>query len=481
LLHVAIQDTTLTDGSQDPGNDIYWKMIRDFEKGGVSWNSGTTYNIGDIAVYSGTAYIALAETINNQPDVSPAQWKDMVASAAIERGGVSWVANRAYTVGDVVSEGTKIYMRINSSGAGTVHPGSDLVYWQLLDTSRAIVGLWKNNVTYYEGDIVSWNGELYIAPAGGVAPGTEPPLAPWIDPSSDEFGGIEYDSTVKYRKGDMVSKVRDGVTAIYISTINSNTGNNPDSSPVEWELFLSERGNKERGGTLWSTLIEYKIGDVATIQSSAGEPHFAFTAIKDNTAIRPDTDTTDSWERLVSTERGGVIWDGSDVEYKVGDIVTAPDSVYGTATYTCIVDNISTVSTPPEGSSNWVHSSTPERGGIQWSSNGIKYEVGDIVSSSDNALGSAMFRCTNAHISTAGNEPDGSADWKYGYEPEKGGILFNEFFAYEVGQMVSVIDPALPTPLNTELRVYTCKTGHAPGAWSTVKNNWDDVANGGTF
>lgn len=59
----------------------------------TDWSALVTYSIGDVAVYSGNLYTAIASGINQQPDIQPTYWTLMNAST-----GLTSVASQSYEI-----------------------------------------------------------------------------------------------------------------------------------------------------------------------------------------------------------------------------------------------------------------------------------------------------------------------------------------------------------------------------------------------
>ncbi len=292
----------------------------------------------------------------------------------------------------------------------------------------------------------------------------------WELVDEPERGGIAWGPLTTYAVGDMVSEGGKCYFAIV-----SSVGSTPSVTPTDWQAI-------ERGGVAWLAGIAYEVGDVVTAPDAIYGTSM-FRCITANTsAIGNEPDGSVDWVYASQPERGGIEWSDLGIPYIKGDIVTADHSIYGTATFTCILDHASTALLLPETSIlQWKLSSAPERGGVLWDDGGIAYKIGDVVVADDVALTTMIFRCIVDNVSDPLDPPTSSTDWTYGYQPEKGGLLFQATWSYEVGQVITVVDPALPAPTDTELRAYTCHTAHVPGTWATMKTNWSDLASGGTF
>ena len=357
--YVCILDVTLTDGSQTPTNPIYWKAIGDFEKGGILWGVGTNYVIGDMVSEGNSSYIAIQNNVNQQPSISPGQWISTAGEDSVERGGISWLSATTYLVGDVVSEGTQIYMRINAAGSGATPPSLTPVFWKLLDTAPAKAGLWQNDITYFEGDFVSWGDNIYIAPPAGVAPGVQPPSAPWTLATPEEYRGRVWDTTLAYTVGDAVTVDN----SIYIAKTD-NVGSNPASQPsADW--FHANEIAVEQGGLLWNISTAYDLGSLVTDDLDGSQ----YIAIASNTGTQPSTNPTE-WKKITTN----LLYDGT-IPYYEGDAVEYDGNIYIAPPGGLPVG---TLPTNPATPGEWVLINGDDKGGRAWDSTWY-YSIGDLV------------------------------------------------------------------------------------------------------
>ncbi len=67
-----------------------------------------------------------------------------------------------------------------------------------------------------------------------------------------------------------------------------------------------------------------------------------------------------------------------------------------------------------------------------------------------------------------------TTQWSYMFTGgvEKGGVLYNTGTSYVPGDTVSTVDATLLSPMNSEMRTYTCQTSTS-GAWDKTK--WSDL------
>ena len=114
------------------------------------------------------------------------------------------------------------------------------------------------------------NAPLYRAARGVPAGNNAPPLA--MDPDGElywqgigsagftERGGVEYDSNQTYSDGDLVTSGND----IYISLVNDNTAALTDVN--SWHMFIA--GGAGRGGQEYDATVTYSDGDLVTSGNS---------------------------------------------------------------------------------------------------------------------------------------------------------------------------------------------------------------------
>ncbi len=126
---------------------------------------------------------------------------------------------------------------------------------------------------------------------------------------------------------------------IMYSALKDNYDIKPGTDVLTWDTY------EERGGLLWNSSFEYKIGDIAT------DIGLVYTALVDNVGVTPASDDT-KWQSAVDSvpappiERGGLLWDTTD--YVIGDIIS-----YNNSIYVCIQDAPIGTATPDIAVSFW--------------------------------------------------------------------------------------------------------------------------------
>ena len=98
-----------------------------------SWDSATTYQIGDVVTYGGYAYISKQNHSNHVPSTSPLFW-DLFTTGFSFQG--EWSGSTNYKLGDVVRRGGYTYVAILD---GTNHAPPDLTYWEVLNSGLKFI------------------------------------------------------------------------------------------------------------------------------------------------------------------------------------------------------------------------------------------------------------------------------------------------------------------------------------------------------
>jgi hypothetical protein len=183
-----------------PTDTTFWAlMVEGFNYRGV-WAIGTSYKISDLVSFGGKIYIALQDTVGDNPATSASDWTVFVEGIQYE--GV-WSNSTDYQIGDVVTYGGVTYI----ATANTLNniPSSNSQYWEILVKGVEYRGAYNDALPYKENDIVTYGGSAYIAIQPGT--GNEPAgsSAYWAVFAS----GIQFESTwsalTQYQKGDIVN------------------------------------------------------------------------------------------------------------------------------------------------------------------------------------------------------------------------------------------------------------------------------------
>ena len=126
------------------------------------WNEAERYQPGDIVQYGGYTYKSLTYNTNTTPSTNTDDWDISFTGYRFLQdwnflGGDS--SFESYKTGDVVRFSGSLYIAIADNT--NVQPGTDDDIWEKLIDGRQFRNYWEDDVEYYEGDLVTWQGTLY--------------------------------------------------------------------------------------------------------------------------------------------------------------------------------------------------------------------------------------------------------------------------------------------------------------------------------
>jgi len=248
-----------------------------------SWNSGTTYQPGDLVTYGGYAYVGLTVNTNSIPTSNPTDWTVFTTGFSFQ--GDWSVSSVAYKVGHVVRVNGYTYVCIldNTSSGSNVPP--NVTYWARLNSGIKWVDTVKTYTAIVGTNVISSgasatfnittsgttyavtrnaNGSGYAAndtikilgtQVGGISPANDI----LITVASVSTGAIAtitatgfaatWATTTAYYPGDTVTV---GVNSyVCILSHTSGTGNRPDNDTV---------------GTYWNLMAAGSISNILTTQ-----------------------------------------------------------------------------------------------------------------------------------------------------------------------------------------------------------------------
>ena len=438
VIYIANTDNT----GKNPASSSEWTALSLAEKGGLSYNSTQTYSTGDIVSESGAVYVAIASVPAGNPPPNSTYWATPSVS---ELGGREWASGNTYQAGDIVTDTSdnNIYLALTTTTGS--QPSTTPSEWKAAGANEVGGKLYNGAYDYVIGDIATHLGSTFrcINNTTGTFVDSD-----WIN-IEEEFGGREWDSTISYSIGDVVTSNNVFPVKAYVSLKNGNEGNTPIDQPSQyWQEFDSvfynvgthhptsasdeypDYSSEEEGG-IWyiSGLGEdmetgmpntytYVNGDLAGIDvidgdriiwistdEVSGEPHWLWIPMP-----------------RISAEKGGVEW-MSRCDYHVGDIVT-----YNEELYVALTDH--SESQPDINPTDW--KKARERGGVAWNSTS-EYMKGDIVV---DLTDFATYKCNIDN--NIGNQPSTpSSGWDRAIPDERGGIAWVADRDYRIGDIVT--------------------------------------------
>lgn len=313
--HIASQfnaDLTYTVPGETNPSPAWVKMT-----GGTSikgnWAPGTLYDPGDIALYSGSAYVCLtSHTSLSTFDASSSNWASYLSSTNFKG---SWAQSTRYAAGDLVSYGGNIYKCIAGHTSGTTLQGleNNGASWEIYHIGGVFRGEFQSDYRYKENDLILYCGSLIKCIAGHQSQATIN-FVNW----EIEAPGFSYETewleSSYYGKGCVV---RYGGYLYYAVENNVNQKPGQEGSTF-WKLL--SKGINYTGE--WSSTGSYKTGDVVT------RGGYVYVALQDRYFDGSTLDYLDSsnWEIVIPASNWRAGW-AVDENYSVGDVVT----YYGTA------------------------------------------------------------------------------------------------------------------------------------------------------
>jgi hypothetical protein len=173
-------------------------MVEGFNYRGV-WATGTSYLISDLVSYGGKIYIALRDTVGDNPVTETSDWSVFVDGIQYEG---TWASGTSYQKGDVVKHGGNIWIASNNNSASIPSTGS--ANWEILVYGVEWKGAYASGTTYKINDIVSYGGKAYIniVASTGVVPTNTTNWA--LFSQGFQFEGT-WSSLTSYQSGDVVN------------------------------------------------------------------------------------------------------------------------------------------------------------------------------------------------------------------------------------------------------------------------------------
>ena len=298
-----------------PTDDDFWALMLEGFNFRGEWATGTSYELSDLVTYGGKVYLALRDTVGDNPATSGADWEVFVEGIQYEG---AWSSSTVYQVGDVVKYGGVVYIAITNSSNSV--PSLSSSAWEVLVYGLEYKGTYNDSTSYKLNDIVLYGGTSYIALQPGT--GNEPePGAFWgVFTEGFQFEGT-WDDETTYQTGDIVNY--GGI--VYVALQDSlNTSPTDDDY---WAILIE--GISWKGAYSGSTT--YNKNDIV---SYGGSSWIAKINTTGNAPV-----VGDNWDTLAagtfpdySTEAGKFLSNDGDVVEWVSDVtvdvLTANDKVY---------------------------------------------------------------------------------------------------------------------------------------------------------
>ena len=249
-----------SDGSTEvnPGNNTdYWNILAKGQEFRGEFTTSSTYAVGDIVKQGARVYIC---TLANE-GVQPTNTDNWTLLTDGYRFIGEWANLTEYYPGDVVRYNGQLYAASDYISSNLSQKVSDSSLWYVFSGGFKIVGSWTQGFEYYQGDVVRFGGNTYVALQRNIWT-VEQPITPENQTNwSPLTEGINYrgewgdDSTVvQYRPGDLVKY---GAELYRASASTSGTVPENGGVWVRWSYNTRWRGDFE--------LDHYRPGDVVRL------------------------------------------------------------------------------------------------------------------------------------------------------------------------------------------------------------------------
>ena len=221
-IYIALRDT-LDDNPVTATSD--WAVFVDGIQYEGTWSVSTAYQKGDVVKYGGNIWIATANSTGTTP-VAGASWDILVY-------GVEWkgayASGTAYKVNDIVSYGGKAYINILAS-TGVVP--TNVTNWALFSQGFQFEGTWSSATNYQSGDVVNYGGLVYVAIADSLNSAPTDTLYWAVLIEGISWKGT-YNSLTTYNKNDIVSYGGSSWIA------KQNTQGNTPAAGANWDVLAA--------------------------------------------------------------------------------------------------------------------------------------------------------------------------------------------------------------------------------------------------
>ena len=296
--YIALRDT-VGDNPSTSASD--WTQLNAGQEWQATYDAGTAYTKGDIVLYGGYTYIALQDTTGNLP-TNVTYWDEL--TRGYNYIGV-YSGATAYKPGEIVTYGGNVYVaRVNTQN---VLP-SNATNWSLFAKGTEYKSDYNNGTTYKVGDVVKYGARLYLATAEGV--GNLPTNASfWVLYVEGFRWALEYADDTEYKIGDVVRYNARTYVCILGHTSDTAAQIEPPNNTY-WNLFTSGFAWQ----SVWSSLTEYELDDVVEYLGSSW-----VSVASDNLNVEPGSNAS-FWQMLVQTG------DISPVVTTQGDMIRKGDS-----------------------------------------------------------------------------------------------------------------------------------------------------------
>ena len=296
-----------------------WELMADGQKWRGDWAANTKYEQEEIVKYGATLYKCSeghtsAANVNLGLENDNDKW-DFLARAYQWRN--DWITNRKYLIGDLVKYNGNVYLcNTTHIAAATNELGLEdaLSNWTIVNRSDHWLAEWATNTRYKERDVVKFGGNIYRCVTGHTS-------------SLEQLQGLLANSdnwelvseNVKYR-GNWTANtlyVPNDVVKYGSSLQRATTISASATFPIgEFELYFPGTGYE----AVWLAATVYTQGDMVIYGG------YTYRSTSNNNQGAVPATSPSSWQ-LVTTGYN-FLGDWTDQLYKTGDVVREGGEVY---------------------------------------------------------------------------------------------------------------------------------------------------------
>lgn len=264
-----------TASSFDPvGYGTYVSVFATGLLGEGAYNSGQSYQPGDVVSYNGNSYVAITTAI---ADDIPAEnlgtiW-DIIAQGVNPVGIVTWSPTTQYAQGDLIQIGGDTFRYKIGVGYTNINPIVDTAAggggaglgtaWSLFNTGLKFVGTYSSQTTYYRGHVVEYSSSAYV----GVGTVAILNVTPGSDPNRWSALALGDSNALLTTKGDMLIRDASAPARLGIGFTYQSLGVGTDLVP-QW-MTIGD-----------ATRIYYVDPELGSDTFNGSTPDMAFRSLK---------------------------------------------------------------------------------------------------------------------------------------------------------------------------------------------------------
>jgi len=290
-----------------------------------TWQAGTAYKRDDVVRINGNSYVCvvahtassafrtdltaiLAGSIPPQPQP---RWTVMTSGRSFIG---DWTSGTNYNLGDVVKYNGSLWLCAEPHLASNF--ATNISNWSAFARTATLIGNWASGVTYAPGAVVRYGGNSYKCIVAHTSQATlETNISAWAEYYQGDRVRGDWTPSVRYLINDLVKYGG----SIYRCT-ESHTA---QAGALDDTRFIIKIIGTQSEGE-WDPLVRYNVGDVVNYRG------FIYYAIRNNFETRPydaNPSASQSWILVSRTYNFIGEWSVTG-EYNPGDIVLRGGNLY---------------------------------------------------------------------------------------------------------------------------------------------------------